>query len=268
MFAVLIHWWVEVLLADRTTSMCIWTTTEPRVRLLQRKTGLRPRVIYYWSFQCDAYVLVYSNCQCSFAFCLSLTLITVQFIQDSLLAICSKRAVPLAFHLCCFYFSAVLIVGVPFPFWCLGQDVEFGCNGSWLLPFYLLFNNLQQPSYSLRRQRWRSLFNNIFALKGWPGIKHHSLPTAHRGRENQPNKTDIIHSVAALLELEARAFFTTNMIQYFDFSVSNNEFCLFWVSRPSQQYYGHVDPSPKEMREKVNAYIYCVNIKKESFLQH
>ena len=32
------------------------------------------------------------------------------------MAICWERAVPLAFHLCYFYFSAVLIVGVPFPF--------------------------------------------------------------------------------------------------------------------------------------------------------
>ena len=32
------------------------------------------------------------------------------------MAICWERAVPLAFHLCCFYFSAVLFVGVPFPF--------------------------------------------------------------------------------------------------------------------------------------------------------
>ena len=38
---VLIHRWVEVLHADRT-SMCIWTTAEPRVRLLQHKTGLSP----------------------------------------------------------------------------------------------------------------------------------------------------------------------------------------------------------------------------------
>ena len=69
MFAVLIHWWVEVLHADRTTSMCIWTTSEPRVRLLQRKTGLSPipAVIYYWPFQGDASVVVYSNCQCSSA---------------------------------------------------------------------------------------------------------------------------------------------------------------------------------------------------------
>ena len=32
------------------------------------------------------------------------------------MAICWERAVPLAFHSYCFYFSAVLIVGVPFPF--------------------------------------------------------------------------------------------------------------------------------------------------------
>ena len=32
------------------------------------------------------------------------------------MAICLERAVPLAFHLYCFYFSADLIVGVPFPF--------------------------------------------------------------------------------------------------------------------------------------------------------
>ena len=73
MFDVLIHWWVEVLHADRT-SMCIWTTAEPRVRLLQPKTGFNPtQVIYYWPFQGDASVLVYSNCQCSSAFYLPLT---------------------------------------------------------------------------------------------------------------------------------------------------------------------------------------------------
>ena len=32
-----------------------------------------------------------------------------------------ERAVPLPFHLCCFYFSAVLIVGVPFPFGVQGR---------------------------------------------------------------------------------------------------------------------------------------------------
>ena len=44
------------------------------------------------------------------------------------MAICWERAVPLAFHLCCFYFSVVLIVGFPFPF-----DVEFDCIGSRLM---------------------------------------------------------------------------------------------------------------------------------------
>ena len=32
-----------------------------------------------------------------------------------------EKAVPVAFHLCCFYFSAVLIVGVPFPFGVWGR---------------------------------------------------------------------------------------------------------------------------------------------------
>ena len=35
--------------------------------------------------------------------------------------ICWERAVPLAFHLCCFYFGAVLIVGVPFLFGVQGR---------------------------------------------------------------------------------------------------------------------------------------------------
>ena len=35
------------------------------------------------------------------------------------MAICLERAVPLAFHLCYFYFNAVLVVRIPFPlgFW-------------------------------------------------------------------------------------------------------------------------------------------------------
>ena len=37
------------------------------------------------------------------------------------MAICWERAAPLAFHLCCFYFSDVLIVGVPFPFGVYGR---------------------------------------------------------------------------------------------------------------------------------------------------
>ena len=37
------------------------------------------------------------------------------------MANCWEKAVPLAFHLCYFYFSAVLIVGVPFPFGVAGR---------------------------------------------------------------------------------------------------------------------------------------------------
>ena len=37
------------------------------------------------------------------------------------MAICWERAVPLDFLFCCFHFSAVLIVGVPFPFGVFGR---------------------------------------------------------------------------------------------------------------------------------------------------
>ena len=37
------------------------------------------------------------------------------------MAICWERAVPLAFHLCCFYFSAVLVVRVSFSFGVWGR---------------------------------------------------------------------------------------------------------------------------------------------------
>ena len=54
MSAVLIYGWVEFLLADPTTSMCIWTTAEPKVMLLQRKTGLNypppPLILFTESF--------------------------------------------------------------------------------------------------------------------------------------------------------------------------------------------------------------------------
>ena len=58
-------------------------------------------------FQGSASVVIYSNCQCSSAFCWSLT------IKGCIVAICWKRAVPLAFWLftcVVFIFSAVLVV--------------------------------------------------------------------------------------------------------------------------------------------------------------
>ena len=47
-----------------------------------------------------------------------------------------KELSPCAFHLCCFYFSAVLKVDVFFPFG--GQDVEFDCIGSWYCHYFYL----------------------------------------------------------------------------------------------------------------------------------
>ena len=58
--------------------------------------------------------MVYSNCQSSSAFFLSLTYssIYLRWLCGHLLG----KSCPLGIHLCCFYFSAVLIEGVPFPF--------------------------------------------------------------------------------------------------------------------------------------------------------
>ena len=55
------------------------------------------------------------------------------------MAVCWEGAVPLAFHLCCFNFSAVLVVRVPFPF-----GVWAGCGirlyRFLIIAFFLLFN--------------------------------------------------------------------------------------------------------------------------------
>ena len=69
MFAVFMHWWVEVLHADRTTfNLCLWTTAEPRARVVATSNWFKPPVIYYWPFQGGASVLVYSNCNRSLLF--------------------------------------------------------------------------------------------------------------------------------------------------------------------------------------------------------
>ena len=51
------------------------------------------------------------------------------------MAICWERVVPLAFHLCCVYFSAVLVVRVPFPFGVWGRV----WNSFVLVPDHCLF---------------------------------------------------------------------------------------------------------------------------------
>ena len=51
------------------------------------------------------------------------------------MAICWERVVPLAFQLCCFYFSAVLVIGVPFSFGVKGRM----CNSIVSVPDHCLF---------------------------------------------------------------------------------------------------------------------------------
>ena len=59
--------------------------------------------------------MVYSNCQCSFAFLFFDLLFNLLRIHITVWP---------SFHLCYFDFSAL------FPIWCLERDVEFDCFGS------------------------------------------------------------------------------------------------------------------------------------------
>ena len=61
------------------------------------------------------------------------------------MAICWERAVPLAFPLCCFYFSAVVIVGVPFPFGVKGRML----NSVVSVPFICLTLAYQFYTYGI-----------------------------------------------------------------------------------------------------------------------
>ena len=72
--------------------------------------------------------MVYSNCQCSSAFCLSLTYCSICLGQS-----CGHllgKSCPLGFSLLLFSFLCRLNCRCPFPVWCLGQDVEFDCIGN------------------------------------------------------------------------------------------------------------------------------------------
>ena len=145
MFAFLIHWWVEVLHADRTTSICIRTTTELRARLLQRKTGLSSTIIYSWPFQGDASVVIYSNRQCSSAFCLSLTYCSIYLGKPSV----GKVLTPWLFTCAVFILvPSKLQVSLSRLVFRTGYGIRL--YGSWSLPFYLLY----LTSLIWNRQHW------------------------------------------------------------------------------------------------------------------
>ena len=59
------------------------------------------------------------------------------------MAICWERPLPLAFHLCCFYFSVVLVVRVPFPIGVWGRM----WNSIVSVPDLCLFVYLTQYQY-------------------------------------------------------------------------------------------------------------------------
>ena len=54
--------------------ICLWNTSESRVRVTAAWNKFKPQVIYYWRFQGGVSVVVYSNCICSSASCYSLTI--------------------------------------------------------------------------------------------------------------------------------------------------------------------------------------------------
>ena len=71
-------------------------------------------------------ILLVLSCRASFRIALWLS---------AWMAICLKRAVLLAFHLCWLTLCRLNCLYFFFLVWCLGQDVEFGYIGSWALLF-------------------------------------------------------------------------------------------------------------------------------------
>ena len=68
--------------------------------------------------------MVYSNCQCSSTFCLSVIFCPFYLGQPALKELSSWLSAHAVLVLC------RLNCMCPFPIWCLGQDVEFDCIGS------------------------------------------------------------------------------------------------------------------------------------------
>ena len=86
---------------DADHNLRLWTS---RRRLWRRKTGLSPTsVVYCWPSHGCAYVVIYSSCQCSSAFCLSEVVFSLFRIVWSVFTWCRLNG------LC------------SFPAWCLGH---------------------------------------------------------------------------------------------------------------------------------------------------
>ena len=61
--------------------------------------------------------------------------------------IVGKELSPLLFT-CAVFISCRLNCRCPFPVWCLGQDVEFDCIGSWSLPRVQGGQSLDTPKFA------------------------------------------------------------------------------------------------------------------------
>ena len=76
---------------------------------------------------------------------------------------CWEWAVALAFHMCCFYFSAVFVIGAPFPFGVAGCGIRF--HRFLIIAFLstLLIKNSKQDSQGISTlKQCESVYTNIF----------------------------------------------------------------------------------------------------------
>ena len=74
------------------------------------------------------------------------------------MAICWERAVPLAIHSCCFNFSAILVVRVPFPFGVWGRM----WNSIVSIPDHCLYIYLRVPFISNNGLLVRAITDILF----------------------------------------------------------------------------------------------------------
>ena len=85
--------------------------------------------------------MVYSSCQCLSAFCLPFVflyiLLRIAWWPSAGKELSSCLSALAVFILCC------LDCMRSFPIWCRGQDMEFDCNGSWSLPFHVLYGTVR-----------------------------------------------------------------------------------------------------------------------------
>ena len=123
----MIHWYVRGL-SCKPNIFVSWSTSEQRVRLVHRLTGLSPPVKYFTD-RSKAMLLLWINYVISVLFCYA-------FMHACLLMPCGHllgKGWPLGSRLQC------LIVTFPPSNWYPGSGVVRDCIDSWSVPFFLLW---------------------------------------------------------------------------------------------------------------------------------